>query len=401
MNHKFETEMIHAGTPIAGDEGKALNPPIHMSSTFTFDDIDDAERVMSFESADYVYTRGNNPTLRLFESRMAILEEGSAAVAFASGMAAISSVLFSLTAPGDTVICHTTLYGSSHSVMTRLLPKYGVRSLAVDLTVPDNLKRALAETRLAGGHGAVPLIFFETPANPDLGIVDITAVSEIAHTFGCIVVVDNTFASPYLQRPLVLGADVVVHSATKYLCGHGDALGGVAVCKDADYAHKLKFEYMCEFGGVMSPFNAWLMIRGMKTLSLRMERHCSNASAIAQALEGHPAVAHVLYPGLRSHPQSALAKTQMAAPGGIISLDLVGGAQEAKRFCDGLRLIRIAVSLGDCETLIQLPSLMTHRGYSEAELERFGLTPSMLRISAGLEHPDDIIQDILQALDRV
>ena len=191
----------------------------------------------------------------------------------------------------------------------------------------------------------------------------------------------------------------MVHSATKYLCGHGDALGGVAVCKDADYAHKLKFEYMCEFGGVMSPFNAWLMIRGMKTLSLRMERHCANASAIAQVLQDHPAVAHVLYPGLSSHPQRDLVLRQMAAPGGIVSFDLKGGAQEAKRFCDGLQLIRIAVSLGDCETLVQLPSMMTHRGYSDSELRRFGLTPSMLRISAGLEHVEDIKQDISQALD--
>lgn len=243
-----------------------------MTSTFTFDSIAAVDDVMSFRSDDYVYTRGNNPTLRLFENRMADLENGVGAVAFASGMAAISSTLFSLLKPGDSVVAHKTLYGSSHSVITTLLPRYGIRSIIADLTLPGELERKADKN--------TKLVYFETPANPDLSIIDIRQIAEQAAAIGAKVVVDNTFATPFLQRPLDLGAFAVVHSATKYLCGHGDVLGGVTVSKDMDYIHELKFGYMCEFGGTMSPFNAWLLLRGMKTLSLRMERHQENAKKL-------------------------------------------------------------------------------------------------------------------------
>ncbi|NQT58582.1 MAG: PLP-dependent transferase [Bacteroidetes bacterium] len=389
-----ETLLIHGGD-VEGDETRGIAPPIHMSSSYSFETIEHAEKVMGFESSDYVYTRGNNPTLRLFENRMAELEGGNAAVAFSSGMAAISSVLFSLLEPGDEVLAHKTLYGSSYSVVTKLLPKYNVSSLLTDLTDLDSVKNAFA-----GKSGSnIKVVFFESPANPTLSIIDIAAVSEIAHTYGAKVVVDNTFATPYLQNPLKLGADIVVHSATKYICGHGDALGGAAVTIDQEYGFKLKFDYMCEFGGVMSPFNAWLMIRGLKTLGIRMDRHTENAAKMASFLENHKKITRVFYPGLPSHNQFSLASSQMRSGGGMISFEVSGGLVKAKQFINNLKMIKTAVSLGDCESLIQLPAAITHRGYSREKLKQFGLTESMIRLSVGLEHIDDIISDISQALE--
>ncbi len=222
------------------------------------------------------------PTLRLFENRMAELEHGKGAVAFSSGMAAISSVLFSFLKPGDNVIVHKTLYGSSYSVVTKLLPEYNVEYKIVDLTNTEEFQKAIDEN--------TKLVYFESPSNPDLSIIDIKAIAQIAQNKGLKVVVDNTFASPYFQNPLLLGADVVVHSATKYICGHGDVVGGVAVSKNNDYIQSLKFEYMCEFGGTMSPFDAWLLLRGLKTLGIRMRQHEENALAVAKFLENHPKV---------------------------------------------------------------------------------------------------------------
>jgi methionine-gamma-lyase len=382
---RFDTLSIHAGGKRPNPE-HALNPPIFMTSTFTFDDTDAVDAAMSFKSDDYVYTRGNNPTLRLFEERMAALEGGSGAVAFASGMAAISSVLFSLLEPGEEVIVHRTLYGSSHSVATKLLPKYGIACRVVDLGTLGELERAIGRTTRA--------IYFETPSNPDLSVVDIRRVCDVAKARGIKVVVDNTFATPYFQRPLEMGADVVVHSATKYICGHGDVLGGVAVARDADYLQSLKFDYMCELGGVMSPFNAWLLLRGLKTLGLRMRQHESNARAAASFLAGHPKVSRVLYPGLSDFPGHEVAKAQMSGFGAIISFEIKGGLPEAKRVVDGCELFGLAVSLGDCETLLELPAAMTHRGYDRERLKEFGLTESMIRISVGLEDPADIVAEL-------
>ncbi len=389
--YRFETKAIH-GT---GEKhaNNALNPPIYQTSTFVFNDIDHVEKVMSFESSDYVYTRGNNPTLRLFENTMAILEEGAGAVAFSSGMAAISSVLFSLLKPGDNVIAHRTLYGSTYNVITNLLPKYGVNSRLVDLRDVDGLLDLIDEN--------TKVIYFETPSNPDLTVLDIERISNIAKEKGVKVVVDNTFATPYFQRPLTLGADVVVHSATKYICGHGDVVGGVAVAKDLDYIHYLKFDYMCEFGGVMSPFNAWLLLRGLKTLPIRMREHERNALEVARYLDSHPKVKKVNYPGLENFEGHEIAKKQMSGFGAIISFEVDGSLEDAKKVVNSVELINLAVSLGDCETLIELPAAMTHRGYPKEELERFGLTESMIRISVGLEHYEDIIGDLNRALSSI
>lgn len=390
--YRFETMSIHAGSQ-GKNANNALNPPIYQTSTFVFDSIEHVEKVMSFESDDYVYTRGNNPTLRLFENRMAALEEGNGAVAFSSGMAAISSVLFSFLKPGDNIIVNKTLYGSSYNVVTHLLPQYNVDYKIADLSYTDGLKDLIDEK--------TKVIYFETPSNPNLMLIDIKKISKIAKEKEVKVVIDNTFATPYFQRPLTLGADVVVHSATKYICGHGDVVGGVAISKNADYIQSLKFDYMCEFGGVMSPFNAWLLLRGLKTLGVRMRQHEKNALEVARFLKRHPKVKEVLYPGLEDFKGHEIAKEQMSGFGAMISFEINGDLEAAKKVVNSVRLAQLAVSLGDCETLIELPAAMTHRGYPKEELAKFGLTESMIRISVGLEDVNDIIEDLDNALSTI
>ncbi|HHY59978.1 MAG TPA: aminotransferase class I/II-fold pyridoxal phosphate-dependent enzyme [Clostridia bacterium] len=385
----FNTLAVHSGS----QPFHAVNPPIFLTSTFHFDSLEHAEETFSFARPDYVYTRGNNPTLRLLEEKVALLEEGTDAVAFSSGMAAISSVLLSLLEPGDTVVAHRTVYGSSYSVLSQVLPRYGIACRFLDLTKRESLAENMSER--------VKVIYFETPANPNLEIIDIAQVSALAQPWGAKVVVDNTFATPYFQKPLTLGADVVVHSATKYISGHGDVLGGLAVSRDLEYIHRLKFGYLCELGGVMSPFNGWLLLRGLKTLGLRMERHERNAFEVARFLLYHPKVTAVHYPGLPRFPGYETAKRQMTGFGGMLSFEVRGGLAPARKLVNSLRLIKLAVSLGDAETLVEHPASMTHRGYPRETLEQFGLTESMIRLSLGLEDPEDIIADLEQALAQV
>lgn len=392
---KFDTLAIH-GNDHKRNAENALNPPIYQTSTFVFKDLDHVEDVMSFKSDDYVYTRGNNPTLRLFENRMRDLEGGTGAVAFASGMAAISSTLFSLLKPGDNVIIHKTIYGSSYTVTTKLLPKYNITSSSIDLSNPENLRKTLSME-----DDKTKVVYFESPSNPNLSIVDIRTICAIAHEKGIKVVIDNTFATPYFQKPLELGADVVVHSATKYICGHGDVVAGVAVTKDMNYTQSLKFDYMAEFGGVLSPFNAWLLLRGLKTLGVRMRQHEKNAFEIAGYLEEHPMVTKVMYPGLPSFEGHETAKAQMSGFGAMISFEVEGGLESAKKVINNLKMIQIAVSLGDCETLMESPAAMTHRGYNREKLAAFGLSESMLRISVGLEDTEDIISELEKVLSLI
>ncbi len=390
--YEFDTISIHAGKK-GKNPDNALNPPIFQTSTFVFDNIQHVKDVMSFKSEDYVYTRGNNPTLRLFENRMAALEEGEGAVAFASGMAAISSTLFCLLKPGDNVIVNRTLYGSTYNVVTKILPQYHVNYKVIDLTKAELLEEALDKN--------TKVIYFETPSNPNLDIIDIKRIASIAKEKGIKVVVDNTFATPYFQRPLNLGADVVVHSATKYICGHGDVLGGVAVARDLDFIQKLKFDYMCEFGGVLSPFDAWLLLRGLKTLGVRMRQHEQNALQVAKFLQRHPQVKKVMYPGLENFPGHNIAQEQMRGYGAMLSFEIEGDPQKAVKVVDNVDLIQLAVSLGDCETLIEIPAEMTHMGYPKEKLAEFGLTESMIRLSVGLESANDIISDLDEALARI
>ncbi len=389
--YNFDTLAIHA----AGqeDQNQALNSPIYMTSTFTFTDLQQAEDTFSFKRRAYVYTRGGNPTINLFEQRLATLENGVDGVAFSSGMAAISSVILSFSGAGDSVLAHRNLYGSTFGFLNHLIAKYGINTDFIDMTDLNNVERSITpNTRV---------MFLETPTNPALEIIDIEGLCAIAHSKGIKVVVDNTFATPVFQKPLDFGADVVLHSATKYISGHGDVVGGVATSKDFDYIQKLKFGYMCELGGVISPFSAWLLLRGMKTLGLRMERHERNATAIAEFLRKRKEIEKTSYPGFEDHPGHKLAARQMEGFGGIISFELCGPKENAEKFVQGLKLIKLAVSLGDAETLVEVPAMMTHRDYPEEELHRFGFSSKTVRISAGLEHHSDLLEDIEDALEKV
>ncbi|PXF34568.1 methionine gamma-lyase, partial [Mesotoga sp. SC_NapDC] len=360
---------------------------------FTFTDLQQAEDTFSFKRRAYVYTRGGNPTINLFEQRLATLENGVDGVAFSSGMAAISSVILSFSGAGDSVLAHRNLYGSTFGFLNHLIAKYGINTDFIDMTDLNNVERSITpNTRV---------MFLETPTNPALEIIDIEGLCAIAHSKGIKVVVDNTFATPVFQKPLDFGADVVLHSATKYISGHGDVVGGVATSKDFDYIQKLKFGYMCELGGVISPFSAWLLLRGMKTLGLRMERHERNATAIAEFLRKRKEIEKTSYPGFEDHPGHKLAARQMEGFGGIISFELCGPKENAEKFVQGLKLIKLAVSLGDAETLVEVPAMMTHRDYPEEELHRFGFSSKTVRISAGLEHHSDLLEDIEDALEKV
>ena len=385
----FATRAIHLGYDPLDHEG-ALTPPLHLTSTFAFETAESGGEIFAGERAGHVYSRISNPTLDLLERRVASLEGAEAGLALASGMGAITSVLWTLLAPGDEVIVDKTLYGCTFAFMHHGLRKFGITVTHVDMCEPENLRAAMSDrTRI---------VYFETPANPNMRLVDIEAVVEIAHAGGAQVVVDNTYATPYLTRPIALGADLVVHSATKYLGGHGDLVAGL-VAGRAESVAEIRLTGMKDMtGAVMAPFNAMLVLRGLKTLALRMERHCTSAQAVAAWLEGHPEVASVQYPGLESFAQHALACRQMARPGAMIAFELKGGLVAGQRMMNGLRMIARAVSLGDAETLIQHPASMTHSTYSPEERAAHGIGDGLIRLSVGLEDLGDIIDDLDGAL---
>jgi len=389
--HGFATRAIHHGHDPLDHQG-ALVPPVYMSATFAFPDTDFGSRCFTGEQAGYVYSRIANPTLALLESRLATLEGGAAAVVFASGMGAITSTLWTLLGPDDEVLVDQTLYGCTFAFLQHGMARFGVRVRHVDMTDVANVEAAIGP--------ATKLIYFESPANPNMRLVDIAAVSAVAHLRGVRVAVDNTYCSPYLQQPLALGADIVLHSATKYLGGHGDLTAGAAVFRDAELAQRVRMQGLKDMtGAVLSPQDAYLVLRGLKTLALRMQRHCENAQAIAELIEAHPATAVVHYPGLRSFPQHALAQQQMRLPGGMIAFELKGGLAAGKRFMDALQLFTRAVSLGDAESLAQHPASMTHSTYTADERLAHGISDGLVRLSAGLEDTDDLLADVRQALD--
>jgi methionine-gamma-lyase len=306
-------------------------------------------------------------------------------------MGAITATLWTLLRPGDEIVVDKTLYGCTFAFLHHGIGQFGVRVTHVDMTDPAAVERAMA--------GKPKLVYFESPANPNMRLVDIAAVAAVAHRAGVLVVVDNTYCSPYLQQPLALGADVVVHSATKYISGHGDVTAGIAVAASAELAERIRLQGLKDMtGAVLSPQDAALLLRGLKTLALRMDRHCANAMAVARALQAHPAVAKVHYPGLESDPQHALAKRQMRQPGGMIAFELHGGIEAGMRFIDGLRMVACAVSLGDAESLAQHPASMTHSTYTPDEREAAGISDGLVRLSAGLEDTADLLADIERAL---
>jgi methionine-gamma-lyase len=388
----FSTQAIHHGYDPSLHQG-ALIPPIHLTATFTFASVDYGARCFAGEEPGFFYTRISNPTLALLESRMAALEGGEAGLAFSSGMGAITSTLWTLLGRGDEIIADKTLYGCTFAFLTRGLSRFGVNVRFVDLTDLDQAAAALSRRP--------KVVYFESPANPTMRLVDIAAIAEMAQRHGTKVVVDNTYCTPYLQRPLQLGADVVVHSATKYLSGHGDVTAGIAVSSKAVIEEIRLFGLKDMTGAVLSPQDAYLLLRGLKTLAIRMERHCDNAQALADALARHRAVARVHFPGLASFPQHELATRQMRRYGGMIAFELKGGEAAGKRFMDSLRLFSRAVSLGDCESLAQHPATMTHSTYTAEERAAHGISDGLVRLSVGLEDVEDLIADVSQALDAV
>ncbi|MEM7727727.1 MAG: methionine gamma-lyase [Pseudomonadota bacterium] len=386
----FATRAIHHGyDPVQG--GGSLVPPVHMTSTFVFDSAQAGGEMFAGERAGHVYSRISNPTLDLLERRMASLEGAEAGLATGSGIGAITACLWTLLEPGDEIIVDRTLYGCTFSFLHHGLAKFGVRVTHCDLSDLPALDAAIGPD--------TKLVYFETPANPNMRLVDIAAVSATARANGALTLVDNTYATPVLTRPIAHGADIVVHSATKYLGGHGDLVGGIAV-GPAELIERVRLYGLKDMTGtVMAPMTAMLVLRGLKTLELRMERHCASAARVAEALEAHPAVASVLYPGLAGFTQKALADRQMDRAGGMIALELHGGIDAGMALIDGLEMIHCAVSLGDAESLIQHPASMTHSPYTAEERARHGISDGLVRLSVGLEDAGDIVADLMQALD--
>ncbi len=387
---RFATRAIHTGYQAASQQG-ALNPPIYWSSTFGFDSAEQGAARFAGEEPGMIYSRVTNPTVQILEQRLASLENGEAAVAFGSGMGAITSMLWTMLRPGDELLVDLTLYGCTHALVHHLLPQFGIVVKAADFTDPANLEQHLGER--------TKLVLFETPANPNMRLVDIAAVAERVHVLSqARVAVDSTYCTPYLQRPLDLGADLVLHSLTKYINGHGDVIAGAAIGAK-ELVDPLRWVGIKEMtGACLSPMDAYQVLRGLKTLPVRMDRHCQSAGRIAGFLEAHPAVARVDFPGLASHPQFELAKRQMAQPGGMIAFELKDGLEAGRRFINGLQLITRAVSLGDAESLAQHPASMTHSSYSPEERAHHLINDGLIRLSVGLEDADDLIEDLDQAL---
>ncbi|MCA2011758.1 aminotransferase class I/II-fold pyridoxal phosphate-dependent enzyme [Cereibacter sphaeroides] len=388
----FETRAIHHGYA-AADHRRSVQTPVYLNATYGFDSV--AENDAEAARGGRLYAREYNPTTEVLEQRLANLEGAEAGLVVASGMAAFGTMVLSLLSQGDQLIVHQTLYSNTVAMVEQALPRFGIEVVPVDLSRPEALATAITErTRL---------VFFETPVNPLARILDIRAIAEVAHARGVMVAVDSTFASPALQRPIALGADLVMHSLTKYICGHGDALGG-AILGDKATLHRLHetgLRYIT--GAALSPLSAFLILRGLKTLSLRMERHSDNALAVAQALEAHPAVDWVSYPFLDSHPDAALARRQMARGSGMLAFGLKAGFEGARQMLDRLRLITLAVSLGDAESLIYHPASLMRARQSLREDAHLatGVGDELLRLSVGLEAADDLIFDLRQALDTL
>jgi methionine gamma-lyase len=388
----FSTRAIHHSYDPLDYEG-ALNPPVFLTSTYAFDSSETGSERFAGSAKGYVYSRVGNPTVAILEKRLAALEEGEAALATSSGMGAITAAIWSLLRAGDEIVADKTLYGCTFGLLRHQLDRFGVTTHFADLTDPAVLSAALtARTKL---------VIAESPSNPNMRVVDIAAIAEVCRKAGVLLMIDNTYCTPYLQRPIQLGADIVVHSATKYLGGHGDLLAGVIVARK-DLVDQFRFVGVKEMNGAcISAFDAFLVLRGLKTLSLRMDRHGESALRLAHDLEAHRAVAHVYYPGLPTHPQHGLASRQMRNMGGMIALELKGGLAAGRRFLDSVRLATRAVSLGDAETLVQHPASMTHATYSPEERSLHGFTDGLIRVSVGLEDYDDLREDLMGALDQV
>jgi O-succinylhomoserine sulfhydrylase len=386
--YRPRTRLVHAGA--RRSQYGEMSEAIFLTQGFAYPTAESAEARFTGDDPGFVYARYGNPTVAMFEDRIAALEGAEAAFATASGMAAVNAAMMAMLRAGDHVVSSRALFGSCLWIVETLLPRMGVETTLVD--------GADLSAWAAAMRPNTKVCFFESPSNPTLELVDIAAVADIAHAHGARVVIDNVFATPIFQRPLELGADVVVYSATKYVDGQGRCLGGVVLGTEAFIRDELE-PYMKHTGGAMSPFTAWVMLKGMETLDLRCRAQAETAAAVADALAAHPAVTRVIYPGRDDHPQRALARRQMTAGGAVVAFDVAGGRAGAFRFMNALRLVLISNNLGDAKSIATHPATTTHQRLGEAARAALGIGPGLIRLSLGLEDPADLIEDLTRALD--
>ncbi|MCK1994050.1 methionine gamma-lyase [Peribacillus muralis] len=387
--HKqFETAVIHEGYDSKKHLG-SLATPLFQTSTFTFETAEQGERRFAGLEDGFIYSRLGNPTVQVLEEKIAALEGGEAGLAFGSGMAAVSAVLFALTKTDDHILCSRGLYGCTFGLLQLMKNKYRIAHDFCEMDAEEHVRQMI--------RPETTCIYVETPINPTMKMIDLQMMVRVAKEFNVTVVVDNTFSTPYLQRPLEYGCDIVLHSATKYLCGHGDVVAGLVV-GSKDFMNHVAGTTQKDIGGIISPFDAWLLLRGLKTLPVRMDRHSANAMEIFRELKKHPKVKKVYYPGDEAHEDHYIMEKQMKHGGGIISFELYGTKGEAQEFLNKLQLIKIAVSLGDAETLIQHPATMTHSAVPEESRRQMGISDQLIRLSVGLEAWQDIWDDLQQAL---
>jgi methionine-gamma-lyase len=389
-NTGFNTKLIHGGG--LEDQYGAATTPIYQTSTFSFKNAEHGARCFSGEEDGYIYTRIGNPTIHALETQIAMLESGYAGIAVSSGMAAANVIYQTLLAGGDHIVSTDAVYGPSRAIMENHYPKYGVESTYINTTNAEVIEKAFRSN--------TKVLYIETPANPTMDISDIRRCADIAHKHGALLVVDNTFCSPYLQKPLELGADIVFHSMTKFINGHADIVAGIIVAKEKEVYSKLR-SMMISLGCNMDPHQSYMVLRGLKTLSVRIDRAQENAARVADFLEAHPKVAWIKYPGLKSHPQYETGREQMTGFGSMISFGLRGGFESAKIVMNNVHLALLAVSLGGVETLIQHPASMTHSKVSVEGKLKAGITDDLIRMAIGIEDADDIIADLKNALEQI
>ena len=390
----ISTKAIHAGNKKDEQYGSHAMP-IYQTSTFTFENCKQGGDRFAGLEGGHIYTRLGNPTADALEAKLAALEGSEACVAFGSGMGAISSTLWTICKQGDHIVADKTLYGCTFVLLSQGMARYGVETTFVDMSDIDNLQNALRKE--------TAVVYFESPANPNMKIVDIKAIADVAHAYNrnIKVVIDNTFATPVLQQPLSLGCDVVIHSATKFLNGHGDVIAG-CVCGKADFLTDVRLFGLKDMtGAVIGPFDAFLVLRGLKTLDVRMERHSSNALKLVDYLQSNPKVKKIYFPGLESHPGHEIAKRQMSSFGSLLSFELKGGKEAAMKLLDNMQMCTLAVSLGDAETLIEHPASMTHSTYDLDSLSEAEISEELVRVSVGLENIEDIIADFEQSFAKI
>ncbi|MCU8034193.1 MAG: methionine gamma-lyase [Shewanella sp.] len=387
---KAATQVIHGGHE--REAFGALVTPLYQSATFVFESAQQGGERFAGNEQGYIYTRLGNPTTAELERKMAILEGAEAAAVTASGMGAVSAALLANLQMGDHLVASNAVYGCTYALMTTQFARFGIEVSLVDFSSEAEIEAAIKSN--------TKVIFCETPVNPHLQVFDLAAIANIAKRHQLVSIVDNTFMTPLLQRPLDFGIDLVVHSATKYLNGHGDVIAGI-VCGSEEQLHKVKYEILKDIGAVISPHDAWLILRGLKTLDVRLQRHCDSAQRVAEFLAEHPSITRVYYPGLKSHQGHKFIGQQMKRAGGVIAFELAANLEEAMAFVGYLKLFSIAVSLGDAESLIQHPASMTHSPYTPEARAAAGIGDNLLRISIGLEDCDDIIADLNQALARL